>query len=721
MSERVSRSADLWRAGRDGAGTALEDAFKLLSLASRERLRTLTFKLCRSGAEELVQAMSLISLGKATEGLAKLRKLGNSAVARCLRKMLESGWSCTEAFPTCRTLQLEPEVDGAIELARIFRLMVEEKLCEESRRDEAYRAALWACSRQTGNQEGLRKLERFVEEAREACGPGFGAMYEDPTSCQGRKSTQSLLEGLRSLFPLRSQESKGSGSSMRILASRGCHPSKPEGVSSPPSSLRTCPSSGVSYPSHLEVSMSSTTLSKPFNKGNANHDVQHPRSPSPQVRSSEETLVTSLTSEPHVSLQGRVTPVSSPSQARPQEVSVPRCPHGETLNWSMSLRAASVPPASIPQQRPLLSRLSDAGEDCLKLSTKNFGNHRIATHENAEARTTFKPSASSTASVSGELKSDAPRKHLKQENKDVDREEEEFYSFVILHSPKDAELAGRLRERLESLVVGPGATFAQDFAVPGTHRLTCVDEAINNSAFTILLLSRNFNPRMLEFESNCALMSSIEHRHKYNTVIPLFPSENRLPREMVPGSLQIYVPLEEGSVGFERKARKAMAQDRIERQRSVWQQGRKIRAQRERALRAREDNERRTTLQRGTELAQEELRRSRTLLEHQKVLEHNQALLTAQLDQAAISPFPPSLDGFYYPPYPLMSPNVHPLTNPEGYLSLGLPFQQPSIHIENASCIMIGNDSQMTVGMGGEKPTGERAEDGPTGELQEGT
>ncbi|KAJ8374512.1 hypothetical protein SKAU_G00050920 [Synaphobranchus kaupii] len=714
--EREAREEKPQRMVESGAGTALEDAFKLLSLAPRDRLLSLTFKLGHTRAEELVHAMSLIGLGKRGEALGKLRALGDNGVAGCLVETVERRGSRPEASWRGGGLQPEPRVDTTIELARIFRVLADEKLCDESRRDQAYRAALRACSGKTANEEERRKLGRLVEEAREVCGSEFGAVSKWATPCRDEE-TLSAVTGLCSNLPLGTKEPGRGTVAMRIEGRRGSDTSRMEGASSPPSSLRTVLSSRDSYPSHLEVSMSPTVI---FDERDVNQDVQDSRSMSQQTSLSEELQETTLSCRTHSSPEDHVSPGPSPAQAETQEHSTQRYPLVGKLSAGTSLPVA--PPGCIPQPRPLSPGLDPAGENHWMPRADNSGSRQIVTPKSADAKTvpergsyldwSGETSASASSFLSKDCKSETQGKHLKQEGE----EEEEFFSFVILHAPEDVDLAGRLQERLEPLVVGNGTTFS-DFAIPGKHRLSCVDDAINNSAFTILLLSQNFNSRMLEFECNCALMSSIENRHKSNTVIPLLPSENRLPREHIPASLRILVSLEEGARGFDMKVKKAMGRDNIERQKYAWRQERRIQARQEQEQRTREDNERSAALLRRTEILQEQERLNRVLQEQQKMLDHYRSLLNTQPSQTpapGLPPFPTAPGAYCYPPYAPAPPYFHNhYINPEGQLSLGAAFPQPSIHIENASCIMIGNDSQMTVGMGGEKPMEERGKEGP--------
>ncbi|XP_061694679.1 TIR domain-containing adapter molecule 1 [Syngnathoides biaculeatus] len=214
-----------------------------------------------------------------------------------------------------------------------------------------------------------------------------------------------------------------------------------------------------------------------------------------------------------------------------------------------------------------------------------------------------------------------------------------FYSFVILHAPEDGELADSMKEKLESILCTEGAIF-DEFAVPGKSAIRCIEEAINNSAFTVLLLTKNFNTRMLEVKTNSALINAIKNQHKYNTVIPLLPRENPMPREHIPMVLQTIVPLQENK-SFETKIKKAFSPAKINRQRSIWWQ------------------EQRT---------------------HQR-----------QLPQGSEAAH--------------MLENLNFLGSRDFSSAPSLLQQHPNIHINNASYIMIGNDSQMTVDYCGVKET----------------
>ncbi|KAK7945704.1 hypothetical protein WMY93_001432 [Mugilogobius chulae] len=113
-----------------------------------------------------------------------------------------------------------------------------------------------------------------------------------------------------------------------------------------------------------------------------------------------------------------------------------------------------------------------------------------------------------------------------------------------------------------------------DFEVPGKATLRCVEDAINNSAFTLLLLTNNFN-RFLEMKTNSALVNSIQNQPKYNTVIPLLPQSNAMPKEEFPMVLKTLVPLVENR-NFERKIQQAITPTKLKRQKEEWIKEKKV-------------------------------------------------------------------------------------------------------------------------------------------------
>lgn len=248
-------------------------------------------------------------------------------------------------------------------------------------------------------------------------------------------------------------------------------------------------------------------------------------------------------------------------------------------------------------------------------------------------------------------------------SRDAEEEEEAtFYAFVILHAPEDADMAESMREKLETVLESDseGATFSGDFALPGKSTLRCVEDAISNSAFTILLLTRNFNTRLLEMKTDSALINSINKKYKHNTVIPLLPRENSMPRHSLPMVLQTIIPLVEDK-SFTRKIQKVLSPAKITNQKKIWTAEQRVKMQIERQERLKHLNQHQRQLIRECTAAE--------LLETEKLnLYMEQRLLLTQ----------PQQDGGQWQQQ-----------------------QQPNIHINNAKYIMIGNDSRMNVDLSG--------------------
>ncbi|KAM4728311.1 TIR domain-containing adapter molecule 1 isoform 2-T5 [Anableps anableps] len=229
--------------------------------------------------------------------------------------------------------------------------------------------------------------------------------------------------------------------------------------------------------------------------------------------------------------------------------------------------------------------------------------------------------------------------HISKVAEEEEEEEDIFYAFVILHAPEDSDMADSMKEKLEAVIGTTGATFSEDFAIPGKSTLKCVEDAINNSAFTFLLLTRNFNSQMVEMKTNMALINSINNEHKFNTVIPLLPLENCMPKHSIPIALKTLVALDERK-NFERRLQKVFNRAKIEKHRKIW-----------------------TEEQRMRKMRMQEKEMLRLCMEQRLVLG-----ASVQREQ----------DGG--------DPRLR---------------WQPNIHIENANYILIGNDSTMTVGVEG--------------------
>ncbi|XP_025060401.1 uncharacterized protein LOC102378217, partial [Alligator sinensis] len=154
-------------------------------------------------------------------------------------------------------------------------------------------------------------------------------------------------------------------------------------------------------------------------------------------------------------------------------------------------------------------------------------------------------------------------------NSDEDPEDV-FYKFVILHAENDIDEAIRVQHLLQNkFCVKPGIIFAE---MPcGRHVLENLNDAVNRSAWTIILLTENFlSEAWVEFQSYTSLINALNKRHKYNSVIPVRPLNNPLPREKTPLVLQTINALEEDSPGFAKQVEKLFQESKYRQQQAIW-------------------------------------------------------------------------------------------------------------------------------------------------------
>lgn len=520
-------------------GTGLGDVFDILLRAPSERLYSVVLQLRDSAEDLIVQALCLIVLQRGEQALEKLQMLRDNPLAKHLAESWRaSGGELDDFGARCGRFG-ERSGECLSSLARIFRVLSEQRLCEVSLRNLAYRRALSSDCIKTSSCGSLEH-HQFVEEAKAVCGPQCAATSADLQSeCSSEPNTTL-------------KEIQDESSSVR-------------------SPLQESPSE-ASYPSHLEISL-----------------------------------------PPTVSFQG--------------DESAPEASGSSTPSPSVLLSEQSPPPEPESYESSLFRADKDSKTD---ETLKSLSSSKSPNQPSTETVTLPSPQNISL-----------PRIPVLKDPRGPDEEEEIFYTFVILHAPEDEELAESMKEKLEA-VVGEGATFSDGFAIPGKSTLKCVEDAVENSAFTFLLLTTNFNTKMLEVETNMALINSIHNKHKFNTVIPLLPEDNCMPRKSIPLVLQTLRPLDMKK-SFQKKLQKALPPARIQTQRRIW---------------AKEQ-----AVKRLNRLRQEAANLSFCMEQH-LLLSSRMALEHGGSNSLQWSP-------------------------------------PPNIHIENAKYIMIGNDSTMTVDLGG--------------------
>ncbi|XP_053422284.1 TIR domain-containing adapter molecule 2 isoform X2 [Nycticebus coucang] len=164
---------------------------------------------------------------------------------------------------------------------------------------------------------------------------------------------------------------------------------------------------------------------------------------------------------------------------------------------------------------------------------------------------------------------------LRVEGTPVDEAEEEvFLKFVILHAEDDTGEALRVQNLLQNdFGIKPGIIFAE---MPcGRQHLQNLDDAVNGSAWTILLLTENFlRDTWCNFQFYTSLMNSVNRQHKYNSVIPMRPLNNPLPRDRTPFVLQTINALEEESRGFPTQVERIFQESVYKTQQTIWKESR---------------------------------------------------------------------------------------------------------------------------------------------------
>ncbi|KAL2090229.1 hypothetical protein ACEWY4_014917 [Coilia grayii] len=620
----------------------LQEAFRIICCTPKERLLSITLKMGASDdAEQLVRAMALVALSRPAEALRQLQELGDYCIATYLAGQVTGSQGRVENLRV-DTFQLpEPRSTALRDLARIFRVLVQERLCDASLRDQAYRVALLECAnRKVETRDTYSSdLGELTEEVRRVCGTEI--------SCQA----------LRFL-----------SNSPRSLAA-----SSHDGNShSNPTSLQS--SSYSSLPSHLEISAAPTQPARcaGSTRNSNTHASMHTHS------AASDRLVSP------------VLGLGSGKAAQPRGV--------------VSAHVPAPAPAPHPPLAPAPAMLGTYARPSAQCTGGKDGSHQLVTSVSTGVESLRLPDpvlpAFSRSVSAPEMPSSG------------DGHNPVFYSFVILHAPEDAEEAEELRSTLEGATSGTGATFSQDFAIPGRSTLTCLDDAIDNSAFTVLLLSRNFTTRMQEVLTDSALINSIQQRHKYNSVIPLVPRRNPLAQDSLPKVLRTIVQLKEASRTFSTNARRAISPEKVALQRRKWQEEQEARRQEESRQRLQQENRRR----------REEIQRNE---DYQRLLQESWELHHRQQNMQRFTPpplfHPPTASNpappFHHPAASNPAPPFYPPTRGRGAPSSvpsphypspnplwgpppqGQPLHLPAnISIHNAQCIMIGNDSTMTIG-----------------------
>ncbi|XP_023699380.1 TIR domain-containing adapter molecule 1 isoform X2 [Paramormyrops kingsleyae] len=432
MAERGERSdtvRDAEKRTESITGTSLKDAFKVLSAASQEKLQSLTLKRSSREAEILVQAMSLITLRKGQDALDKLAALGGSGVAKYLAEQVTACRGQLEHFRIDEQAKLEARTDTLAELARIFQVLAEGRLCSESLRDRAYGVALGAYRSMNSNVEGRenRQLEQLMEEATMICGPEFITQEDGQfswgktlQSCSPKTSTHRGQHKKTSAIPIQGSQ---------------CGPLVPTVEHSSPTSLRSSSSNETSFPSHLEVSASPTAVFDSNRMSRAMQDLTLTPSHMEDVSPNQSLPLFEVVSQ------------NNPADECIKRTAILHSPYNKKVCDFVEVTEKS------ENNGTMTSRITNAkskfnGGSPSKKPTEVLLSVTTALTENN------KPGSATPGNVTNISRTTSPplnSKDPEEQKEDEVEDEVQFFSFVILHAPEDMETAERLQEKLKSL------------------------------------------------------------------------------------------------------------------------------------------------------------------------------------------------------------------------------------------------------------------------------
>lgn len=540
-------------------GPSLSSAFRVLDGAGQDKLLHLKHKLktlrpCWRGAD-LLHAMVLLTLGQETEARISLEALQADAVARLVARQWAGMGGGAE------TTEEPPDVSWAV--ARLYHLLAEEKLCPAPMRDVAYRAALRVFSSRDDPQLG-----ELQEEARNRCGwdvvgdlGGFQPLHS-ALGCLPPSSTSP--PGVRS-HPQPIEDPLG--------WSRGC-------------SLRST-GSPASLASNLEISQSPTMalLGQHPSPHGPSRLCDEPREPEPAPAGFQEPEEMSWPTSEETA--NTLAPSNSPAPRLPEAplgaspAGLSDAAEGPGTSTHYPVECTEVSPA-LPS-RPAPCRNTCPVEDQVPLQTPVEDTTSPAAQPcppTSSAPKTSPPSPSPSAPPSAHPASSSPC----PPSPESEPSEQQFYNFVVLHAKADEHIALRVRERFEALGVPDGATFCEDFQVPGRSSLRCLQDAIDHSAFTVLLLTANFDGCLSLHQLSQSLMSSLTRPGWQDCVVPFLPLESSL-SQLSPATASLLtglVWLDEHSQIFARKVANTFKPHKLQALKANWRKEQDARALQER-------------------------------------------------------------------------------------------------------------------------------------------
>uniref|UniRef100_A0A8C6R353 TIR domain-containing adapter molecule 1 n=2 Tax=Nannospalax galili TaxID=1026970 RepID=A0A8C6R353_NANGA len=534
-------------------GPSLPGAFGILEAVDRDRLILLKHKLrtlppgCQGA--KLLHAMVLLTLGQDTEARISLETLKGDTVAQ----LLAHQWAGMDNAETPE----EPS-DVAWTVARLYHLLAKESLCPASMRDMAYEVALSDLT-----SRGDHRLGQLQAEARDRHGLDI---VGDPGGFQP------LHSDLGCLPPPSASPSVARSQPLPIHQSNW----------SPGCSLRSTGSPG-SLSRHLAISQSPTLPFLGPHRGS--HGLSRlcdtpPANPEPQPVPIGGQEPEEVSWPPCTEM---VTPLELPGRIRDPEVALATLHNSQAPDNSGHDVVESTEVTTDPKSLQLstmedtgklesvISQVSSqvsVGSDALQNTTSSPPAPPSPQQTSPHAPPPSSPSSASPSSSSHP----PPMSSLSPPPGHSETSEQKFYNFVVIHARADEHIALRVREKLERLGVPDGATFCEDFQVPGRGELSCLQDAIDHSGFMVLLLTASFDCRLSLHQVNQTLMNSLTQSGRQDCVIPLLPlecSRAHLNPDTV-GLLTGLVWLDEHSSIFTRKVANTFKPHKLQAHKARW-------------------------------------------------------------------------------------------------------------------------------------------------------
>nr|XP_009676037.1 PREDICTED: TIR domain-containing adapter molecule 1 [Struthio camelus australis] len=533
---------------------SFEDIFNILSQIPGDKLLNLKHKLkhlISKPSSKLLQAMVLLTLGQEADARICLDTLRNDQAALYIHRTRLGTARVQEDGEDLQPPQLD--ADAIALLAQIYSLLVDEKVCSREAMVRAYQTAIKACD--TSGNPQREPLKSILAEAQEKCGAAISFM--------GSGGRFQMMRSDPGFFQTASPNRVARSSPVQI------------GNVSDLSGPRTLRSSGspASFISHFEISESPTAVFH-TQPPHCNHVPQLSQLCAEPMSCAGEPA---RESESH-GLQE--TSWANSTNSHPMQgttAHVPR-PKMEVLQTSSCHPFLPIPEIQLPTPSAVNQPVESS--DVSSTVTAEPQAPKEGTAQKQEDLPTGLPDSRATAHT-GPIHTSAedipaayppPVQNAEAASTSEPDEERKFFTFVVLHASEDVDIACRVKELLESMGVPNGATFCEDFLTAGRGQLFCFQDAMENSAFTILLLTKNFLCQLCMFQTNSALMESILRPSKHNSVIPFVPRENPLERREIPALLSGLVSLDENSSVFSKTVKNTFTPSKISELKAMWKQ-----------------------------------------------------------------------------------------------------------------------------------------------------